>query len=684
MLRLSSLSISIIATLIFPSAVFADEGDMEIIEVKGRPQENFSVADPSTSIPQIDASDLLKKLPGAAVNGNGPLSGIAQYRGLFGDRVNTQINGVSLAGAGPNAMDTPLSYASLILTEGVSMTRGIAPVSAGIDTLGGSIEVIESKASFDETSGEVSGQYQTNGDRGSLGGKVNLGSKKQAVLLYAEKLQGNTDVTTGDGDTITPTTYEKTMAGGEYRLNLSDNNIDDESIAFGYQFLETNDAGTPALPMDIDFIRTHRFKVEGEHNISRWDLNWHIAYSDANHGMDNYSLRDKPDTSSARYNSADSDSFDSEISIAKDAWLFGLDARMSQHNSLITDPTNSSFYIDNFNDIQDDVYSIFAQWQQDIGQWNWQFGSRIKNYQTDSGTINTSMASSMTAVQALVDDFNNSDRSQVQTGLDLTINGQYQFNADWTGIIGLARKQDSASYQERYLWLPMQSTGGLADGRTYVGQVNLDLETAYQLELGFDFEHSQWKISPRAFINRIDNYIQGTPATDANVIAVAAMMGDDNPMQFSNVDALLYGMDLTASYQLSTRWNMDLLGSYVRGERRDIDDNLYRIAPLNITLGLNFLQGNWIGRIEGVANAAQNNVSETQLEETTAGYAIMNISAGYDVENWTVRAGINNLFDTEYEDHLAGYNRVYSSDIAVGSRMPGMGLTTWVSGAYRF
>lgn len=684
MLRLSSLTISILSVLTFPFTVLADDSEMEVIEVKGRPQENFSIADPSTSIPQIDASDLLNKLPGAAVNGNGPLTGIAQYRGLFGDRVNTQINGVSLAGAGPNAMDTPLSYASLILTEGLSMTRGIAPVSAGIDTLGGNIEVIESKATLDEISGEVAGQYQTNGDRGNIGGKINLGSKKQAVLLYVDKLKGNTDITTGNGDSINPTTYDKTMAGGEYRLNLSDNNINDESIAFGYQFLETNNAGTPALPMDIDFIRTNRFKVEGEHYISNWDLNWHMAYSDAKHGMDNYSLRDKPDTSSARYNNADSNSFDSEISIAKDAWLLGIDAQLSEHNSLISDPTNASFYIDNFNNIQDDVYSVFAQWQQDIGQWNWQFGSRIKNYRTDSGTINTSMASSMTAVQALVDDFNNSDRSQVQTGLDLTINGQYQFNDAWTGIIGLARKQDSASYQERYLWIPMQSTGGLADGRTYVGQIDLDLETAYQLELGVDYDQDKWQISPRAFVNRIDNYIQGTPATDPNVIAVAAMMGDDNPMQFSNVDALLYGMDLTASYELSRRWNIDLLGSYVRGERRDIDDNLYRIAPLKVSLGLNFQQGNWIGRVEGVANAAQNKVSETQLEETTAGYALMNISAGYDVDNWTVRAGINNLFDTEYEDHLAGYNRVSGSDIALGARMPGMGLSTWVTGAYRF
>jgi iron complex outermembrane receptor protein len=37
------------------------------------------------------------------------------------------------------------------------------------------------------------------------------------------------------------------------------------------------------------------------------------------------------------------------------------------------------------------------------------------------------------------------------------------------------------------------------------------------------------------------------------------------------------------------------------------------------------------------------------------------------------RAGVNNLFDTRYSDHLNGYNRVRDSDVALGERLPGPG-----------
>ena len=40
-------------------------------------------------------------------------------------------------GAGPNAMDTPLSYSTPLIVDSMTVYRGIAPVSAGINTLGG-------------------------------------------------------------------------------------------------------------------------------------------------------------------------------------------------------------------------------------------------------------------------------------------------------------------------------------------------------------------------------------------------------------------------------------------------------------------------------------------------------------------------------------------------------------------
>ena len=58
-----------------------------------------------------DSAAVLKALPGANINSNGPVTGIAQYRGLFGDRVAVSMENEAVLGGGPNAMDTPLSYA---------------------------------------------------------------------------------------------------------------------------------------------------------------------------------------------------------------------------------------------------------------------------------------------------------------------------------------------------------------------------------------------------------------------------------------------------------------------------------------------------------------------------------------------------------------------------------------------
>ena len=57
-----------------------------------------------------DVAQLLKVAPGANVNSNGPLTGIPQYRGMYGSRVATAIDGNQLAPSGPNWMDPPISY----------------------------------------------------------------------------------------------------------------------------------------------------------------------------------------------------------------------------------------------------------------------------------------------------------------------------------------------------------------------------------------------------------------------------------------------------------------------------------------------------------------------------------------------------------------------------------------------
>jgi len=176
------------------------------------------------------------------------------------------------------------------------------------------------------------------------------------------------------------------------------------------------------------------------------------------------------------------------------------------------------------------------------------------------------------------------------------------------------------------------------------------------------------------FYKRIDDYIQGTPSSDPVVITVSTANGDPNPLQFSNVDAELIGIDADFGMQLTEHVRMDGVVSFVRGTRRDIEDDLYRIAPLNAILGFTYDRANWAMTLEGVAAADQTKVSTTNEESATDGYGLLNLWGSYQfMDGLSLKAGINNLFDKNYADHTNGTNRVRNSDVAVGERLSGPG-----------
>ena len=246
-------------------------------------------------------------------------------------------------------------------------------------------------------------------------------------------------------------------------------------------------------------------------------------------------------------------------------------------------------------------------------------------------------------------------------------------------------KTRSPSYQERYLWLPLQATNGLADGNNYVGDINLDAEKAYEVGLGLNWATGRFYLEPRAFYRYVDDYIQGVPATDPVVIAVSTAGGDPTPLQFANVDAKLYGADAAWGATLNNNWRLDGIVSYVRGKRDDINDNLYRIAPLNGRATLTYRRSAWWTALEGVAYAKQDEVSETNNEQKTDAYQLLNLRGGMDIgRGLSLAAGVENILDSTARDHLAGINRVTDSDVAVGERLPSPGRSFFASLQYRY
>ncbi|MCW8834676.1 MAG: TonB-dependent receptor [Colwellia sp.] len=693
---------SITSAGVFSGQAFADDApdaidDLEVITITNQRHHNLDnmkgYAQGHTSAP--DLADWLTSVPGANINSNGPITGIAQYRGLYGDRVAASLDGHPVIGAGPNAMDTPLSYSTPLIVDSMTVYRGVAPVSAGINTLGGAVEVKMRKAETmnnqdTELSGDLQAGYRSNNNAKTLSAVTNIAHGDIAVLLYGNSQTGDS-MESGDGVTISPTDFDKVQLGGDVRYSKDDN-----EVGLSYHYTDTGDSGTPALPMDIEYIESHRITLDGAFNVSDWQGEWQLGYIDADHGMTNFLMRENNNPAKYRRNNATAETSDFKVKLTKEFGFgelaFGVDGYFATHDSVITNPNNMMFKVVNFNDVEDNRYGIFTQWQSQFEQTNVQLGVRLKRAEANAGKVSSSMAMmpNMMGIMAgdLQNDFNNANRKVSDNNVDIALNTQTKLSNNLSFSAGVGLKNRAPSYQERYLWTPMESTGGLADGHTYIGDINLKSETAYQLDLGLNYQDEKFMVAPHVFYQSIDDYIQGTPMGMADMTAkmMANMMsGDENPLKFTNVDAKLYGVDMNGYYNLTDAIQLSTIISYVAGERRDIDDNLYRIAPLNGQVNLSYTADNWMVKTSLVMAANQHKVSTANTEQKTAGYGVVNIDAQYYVNNdLTLRFGVDNLLDKNYQNHLGGYNRVKGTEIPVMSRLPNEGVSAWAEATYSF
>jgi iron complex outermembrane receptor protein len=372
-----------------------------------------------------------------------------------------------------------------------------------------------------------------------------------------------------------------------------------------------------------------------------------------------------------------------EMKVDKGELQVGIDGNQGELAARISNPNNALFYIDNLPGIEIDRYGLYVNWAQPLGDWDMSLGARVDQHQADAGIAETGPAvPDMPKMLAMK--FNQSDRTWQDTTGDF-VGRFWTTKNQFTWRISIARKNRVPGHLERYAWLPTPASAGLADGNNYVGDLELKPETASIVEAGFDFNGDRWWVRPTIYYHQVDDFIQGIPfddtpdVVDHPVEMVSAMNGDPSPLRFANVDAKMFGVDADYGVQLAKRWRLEGVLSVVRGERRDINDDLYRISPDRLTLGVVYETARWMTHLEGVLVDAQDKVSATNLEETTSGYGIVNLYSQWKArDGLTVSAGLENIFDKQYQGHLNGYNRIADSDVAMGERLPGTGRSLYL------
>ena len=212
-------------------------------------------------------------------------------------------------------------------------------------------------------------------------------------------------------------------------------------------------------------------------------------------------------------------------------------------------------------------------------------------------------------------------------------------------------------------------------GTDWVGNPELAPTRNTGIDGSLTVEGQGRSLSLNAFANRMDNYVAVYMAP--RVEMVPGVM-NATARSYTNVDALLRGVEVTGSTQLRAHLTFSGDVSYTRGtfDQADIagatSNNLAEMPPLRAQARFRFDNGRAFGELGGIASAAQEKVDSSLGEQTTPSYFILNLHTGMRAGAFAVSVGVANLLDHYYVEHLSYQRDPFRSGVRVAE--PGRNL----------
>ncbi|MEM1223773.1 MAG: TonB-dependent receptor [Verrucomicrobiota bacterium] len=223
----------------------------------------------------------------------------------------------------------------------------------------------------------------------------------------------------------------------------------------------------------------------------------------------------------------------------------------------------------------------------------------------------------------------------------------YQLNGENSLALSLQRSQRHPNSTELYAEGPH-----LATQQFEIGDPDLELETAYGIDLTYRFLNDVWASNVSIFYTYFEDYIfaEETGAVEDELPVFA----------YTAVDASFFGLEAELEYLLidgnDLQLKVGLLGDYVQAENRDANEDLPRIPPLRLGGKIRLKHGNWDAGL--LLRRALEQKDTAPLETETDGYTELkaDLSYTFDLGNGIdlslfVRA--DNLLDEEIRHHTS-------------------------------
>ncbi|TBV09818.1 TonB-dependent copper receptor [Stutzerimonas kirkiae] len=634
--------------------------------------------EPRQPVPATDGADYLKTIPGFSSIRNGGSNGDPVLRGMFGSRLNILSNGTLMIGACPSRMDAPTSYIVPSTFDRLTVIKGPQTVIWGAGSSAGTVLFERDPERFSELGGRVDASFLV-GSNGRLD-KVfdgSLGAEEGYLRVIGTHAQAD-DYKSGDGERM-PSRWEKWSGDialgwtpdSDTLIELSAGKGDGESRYAGRGMDATKllreSLGLRVVRENIGDVLS---KVEAQ-----------VYYNYADHIMDNYSLR-TPNPYDAmpmmRYpmaSNVDRRTVGARVAATFD-WdtlqvIAGLDAMRSEHRgrrssyAMMSGAFTGAGQFPRVRDALFHNYGVFteATWRTDEQQ-RLIGGARLDR--ASAKDYRQTLGSMMPTINPTLGDSRDETLPSGFLRYEIDLRSQ-----PTTLYAGLGHSQRMPDYWE--LFSP--GSGPLGSRNAFDA---IHPEKTTQFDFGVQYAGDELQAWASGYLGQIRDYILFT--------YTPGMMGTTSRAQ--NIDARIMGVELGASYRLDANWKGDATLAYAWGKNRSDGEALPQMPPLEVRLGLTYERSDWSAGALWRVVAAQNRIAEGRGNvvgkdfDDSPGFAVFSLNGAYRVSRQVrLSAGIDNLFDRDYTEHLnlagnAGFGFVADNPESISE--PGRTLWTKV------
>ncbi|MCL6264313.1 TonB-dependent copper receptor [Craterilacuibacter sp. RT1T] len=627
-----------------PAAALLDE----IVVTAARSISPLTVtADPQAPrrpIAAADAADFLKTIPGMSAIRKGGASADPLLRGLGGSRLAMLADGSFLYGGCGGRMDPPTAYIAPTAYDLVTVIKGPQSVKYGMGLITGAVNFERSTEPFAQAgirlnASAVGGSF----DRNDEWLDATFGSTLGYVRAIGSQAHGG-DYKDGNGDKV-HSAFERRSA-----TVIAGLTPDEDSTLEISADRSRGEAAYADRSMDGSVFDRDAWAIKAERrNIAPWlsALRAEYGHSDVDHVMDNFSLRPQPGMKmlSNPDRTTDSAQIAADLRLGTAPLTVGANWQRDDHRlrkglnyTAQARTADQSF----------DSAGFFAEGSLSLGA-----GSRLVaglrhdrvDARYDAGFANLLLR-------------NTEQRYQLNSGF-ARLESRY---GHWTPFVGLGQAQRAPDFWER--------------NKSTLGNLPLRKESNTELDFGTLYNSGALEASFSGYLSRIDDFI--------------LIQTDDPKVGARNVDARRAGFEAEANWRFAQNWHLGATLAYAWGENRSDGTALAQTPPLEglLTLGWENDRLALAAQMRGVARQGrvapgQGNIVGTDLGET-AGFATVGLKAGWKLNKAVlVSAGIDNLFDKAYAEHLskAGYDVAgYERTLQVNE--PGRTLWLKVQGSW--